>query len=171
MMNIMNYPKEMLDLVNEHDEVVGSIDRDEAYAQCLTNFRVINAFLRNDKGEIFIPRRQMHKRLFPGALDVSCGGHVSSGETYLEAFAKEVREELNLNVLTLPYKILGKLTPKNGVHAYMTVYEIITNETPVYNPIDFSEHYWLQPQAVLDRLETGDTAKSDLPILLKHFYL
>lgn len=166
------YEEEILDLVDGNDKVIGSMERNEVYAKGLSNFRVINVFLRNNEGKLFIPRRQLTKRLFPGRLDVSCGGHVSSGETYLEACKKELSEELNIDLLTVTYKILGTMNPHNdGVSAFMTVYEIETDDTPDYNSEDFSEHYWLSPQEIMDRIANGDTAKGDLPKLLKKFYL
>lgn len=165
------HQEEMLDLVNERDEVIGSMGRNEVYAKGLTNFRVINVFLKNNEGKLFIPRRQLTKRLFPGALDVSCGGHVSSGETYLEACTKELGEELNIDPTKVPYRILGTMNPHNdGVSAFMTVYEIETSETPSYNNEDFSEHYWLSPREIMGRIAEGDTTKGDLPKLLQKFY-
>ena len=45
----MNQPihdvDELLDIVNEHDHVIGQKYRSEIYNQGLSNFRVINAFL------------------------------------------------------------------------------------------------------------------------------
>lgn len=162
----------MLDLVNEKDEVIGTMERNEVYAKGLSNFRVINVFLKNSDGKLFIPRRQLTKRLFPGGLDVSCGGHVSSGETYLEACTKEVSEELNFDLSEVSCKVLGTMNPHNdGVSAFMTVYEIETDETPDYNREDFSEHYWLSPQEVIDKIANGDIAKGDLPKLLQKLYL
>jgi isopentenyldiphosphate isomerase len=103
--------EEILDLVNENDEVIGSMERSEVYVRGLSNFRVINVFLKNSDGKLFVPRRQLTKRLFPGALDVSCGGHVSSGETYLEACTKELGEELNIDFTKVSYRILGTMNP------------------------------------------------------------
>lgn len=37
--------QELLDIVNEHDQIIGQKYRSEIYQQRLTNFRVINAFL------------------------------------------------------------------------------------------------------------------------------
>lgn len=166
------HQEEMLDLVNEQDEVIDSMERNEVYAKGLTNFRVINVFLKNSDGKLFIPRRQLTKRLFPGALDVSCGGHVSSGETYLEACVKELQEELNIDLTQTKYKALGTMNPhQDGVSAFMTVYEIETDETPNYNPEDFSEHHWLTPEEVMAKINGGDKAKGDLPKLIEKYYL
>lgn len=165
-------PIEMLDLVDEQDAVIGVMERNEVYKQGLNNFRVINAFIKNSEGKLFIPRRQKHKRLFPLGLDVSVGGHVTSGETYEEAFAKEAREELNLDIRSLPFTVLGKLTPSaDSVSAFMTVYEIASDETPSYNPDDFVEHFWLTPHEIIEHITGGDLAKDDLIKLVRKFYL
>ncbi len=163
--------EEILDLVNENDEIIGSLPRSEVYAQNLHNFRVINCFIKNSEGKLWIPRRQAHKRIFPNALDMSCGGHVSSGETYDIAFAKEMSEELNIDVSKVTYSVLGTMTPKDGVGAFMTVYEIISDTVPTYNEDDYSGYEWLSPAEILERLASGDTSKDDLPVLIKKFYM
>ena len=65
------HPEEYLDLVDENDTVIGKKLRSEIYAEGLLNFRVINVFLINSKGQIWIPRRTASKAIFPSALDFS----------------------------------------------------------------------------------------------------
>ncbi|HLC62782.1 MAG TPA: NUDIX domain-containing protein [Candidatus Nanoarchaeia archaeon] len=93
---------EYLDLVDENDKIIGRKERSEVYKLNLSNFRVVNAFIRNKKGLIWVPRRSASKRIFPLCLDMSMGGHVSSGETYLQAFKRELKEELNINASKVP---------------------------------------------------------------------
>lgn len=162
---------EYLDLVDENDSVVGKKKRSEVYAQHLHNFRVVNAFIINSQGKIWIPRRTANKRVFPSCLDMSMGGHVESGETYEQTFKRETQEELNLDTDTVPVRLLGHLSPqKDGVSAFMNVYEIKMDEAPNYNKHDFTEYFWLTPKEILERLERGDKAKDDLPRLVKIFY-
>lgn len=162
---------EILDLVNEEDEVIGTIPRSEAHEKNLHNFRVVNLFVINDKGELWIPRRTKEKRLYPNALDMSMGGHVESGETYEQALVRETSEELNLELTKIPYRLLGKLTPhEHGVHCFQSVYEVKLNEAPKYNPHDYSEYFWMMPKDLLQKIADGEPAKSDLPILVKYFF-
>lgn len=163
---------EYLDLVNEKDEVIGKKWRSEVYAEGLSNFRVVNVFLISSEGKLWIPRRVATKRVFPLCLDMSMGGHVESGETYDESFKRELAEELNLDADTMPWKMIGHLTPgEHGVSAYMNVYEIRTDEVPSFNPDDFTEYYWLTSEELLQRITDGDGAKGDLPKLVRKFYL
>ncbi len=165
------HPVEYLDLVNENDEVIGKKLRSEIYKEGLTNFRVVNVFIINSKGQIWIPRRTANKAIFPLTLDFSAAGHVESGESYDEAFAKEVREELNIDVSKIPYQTLGKLTPKDGVKLFEMNYEIQSDEVPTFNPDDFVEYFWLTPKEIIDRIEAGEKAKDDIIVLLRRFYL
>jgi len=162
---------EPLDLVDEQDRVVGVMRRSEVYAKKLHNIRVVNLFIKNSRGELWIPRRTAHKRSFPLCLDMSMGGHVESGETYEETFRRELREELNMDANAVPCRYLGYITPHaHDVNAFMKVWEIQQDEAPRYNPDDFTEYFWLTPDALFKRLADGDISKNDLPKLVKHFY-
>ncbi|KKP24832.1 MAG: NUDIX hydrolase [candidate division TM6 bacterium GW2011_GWF2_28_16] len=162
---------ELLDLVDENDIVIATMWRAEVYAKKLSNFRAINAFLKNSKGEVWIPLRVTTKRVFPLHLDMSVGGHVSSGETYDQAFVREVQEEINLDVTKLSYKKIGLFVPhKHGVSAFQTVYEIDYEQDPDFNKNDFIKGQWMLPQDALQLILSGQKAKGDLPKLLHLVY-
>jgi isopentenyl-diphosphate delta-isomerase len=162
---------EYLDIVDENDNVIGKKKRSEVYAENLSNFRVINAFILNSQGEIWIPRRSAHKKIFPLCLDMSVGGHVASGENYEEALRRETLEEIGVDIDKVSYCFLGYLTPKlDNVSAHMKVYEIKMDEAPNYNKNDFVEYFWLTPKAFFNKLARGEKTKEDLPKLIKKFY-
>lgn len=164
--------EEILDIVDSDDQVIGVMPRNEVYSKGMTNFRVINCFIKNSKGELWIPRRVATKKLFPLSLDMSCGGHVSSGETYGEAFAKEMKEELNIDISLTSWREVGTFTPhRHGVGAFMKVYEVTQDETPGFNRDDYFEYLWITPEDLMKKLESGEKTKGDLPRLLKLLYL
>lgn len=165
-------PEEILDLVNESDEVIGSLSRKEVYAQGLRNYRVIHAFIVNTEGKLWIPRRVSSKKLYPNGLDYSIAGHVESGETYVEGLIKEASEEVGLDLNLVPYKEIGRFNPfQNEVHCFQRVYEIQADEVPNYNREDFSGFEWLTPQEVIGRYENGEVGKEDIPEVIKLCYL
>ena len=162
---------ELMDVVDRHDNIVGQKKRSELYAEDSPNCRAINVFLVNVQGQIWIPRRTAHKQLYPLHLDMSCGGHVRSGESYEGALKREVAEELNIDIEQVPWRLLGHLTPyDDGVSMFMKVYEIQDNETPHWNLDDFVESYWLWPWEVIDRIKKGARVKGDLSLLIEKFY-
>ncbi len=167
----MNPSEEFLDLVDDNDNVIAKKTRTEIYRTGLKNYRVVNAFIKNSEGKLWIPRRGPNKRIFPLSLDFSMGGHVDSGEGYEQAFKREVAEELNLDMDTLEYRELGKLSPRiNRVSSFMMVYEVAYSEAVNYNKNDFVEAYWLTPQELRERIHDGEKVKSDLPVLIEVFY-
>ncbi len=162
---------ELLDLVDQDDNVIGKMWRSEVYAKGLSNFRAINAFLKNSQGEIWIPLRVATKKLFPLHLDMSVGGHVSSGESYDQSFKRELLEELNIDLTQVVYRKIGLFVPhKHNVSAFQTVYEIDYDKDPDFNKNDFIEGHWMLPEQVIKLIASGKKAKSDLPKLLRLIY-
>jgi isopentenyldiphosphate isomerase len=164
---------ELIDIVDENDNVVGQEKRSIITQKKLSSYRVINAFLINSEGKLWIPRRTPHKSIFPSGLDVSVGGYVESGESYEMAMARELKEELNLEMEQVCYRLLGYLNPHvHDVSSFMKVYEIQYEQSPNYNPDDFVEAFWLTPKELMDKTTLEQyPPKTDLPKLLRLFYL
>jgi isopentenyl-diphosphate delta-isomerase len=164
--------EEYLDLVDENDNIIGREKRSVVHKNNLRNFRVINAFIINDEGKLWIPRRTADKANDPLALDMSVGGHVESGSTYEETLAKEAQEELNIDVNEIQFKEVGYFKAgEHGLKCFQKVYEIRQNDAPKFNKEDFIGYYWLSPQELVDWVAKGEPAKFDLPILIKELYL
>ena len=47
-------------------------------------------------GEVLLQRRALDKDSWPGALDISCAGHVSAGDAPLPSAVRELEEELGI---------------------------------------------------------------------------
>ena len=158
---------ELIDIVDEKDLVIGQIYRSEAWQKKLKNFRTINAFLLNDKKEIWIPRRSAHKKLFPLCLDSSVGGHVIAGEDYDQALKRELLEELSIELAQTSYTFLAKLIPtQHNISTYTQVYIIYTNINPQYNKDDFIDSTWISIEKLQEKIKSGVPVKSDLAILV-----
>jgi isopentenyldiphosphate isomerase len=161
--------EEILDLVNEADEVIGQVSRTRAWAERLP-VRFINAFVVNSSGQLWIPRRAASKSMFPNCLDMSVGGHVISGETYLEAFKRETLEEIGVDVDTLEWREIAYFSPfETTLSAFMCVYEIRLEHVAL-NPDDFSEAFWMTPLELQQRIVQGEAVKGDLEEILERIY-
>lgn len=162
---------ELLDIVDFNDQVIGQKYRSEIYATKVSNFRVINALLINSNKHVWIPRRSATKKLFPLCLDASVGGHVAAGESYEQAFERELQEELNIKLSDVTYHLLAKLSPhEHGVSAYMHVYLITTDKEPIYNTDDFISASWYEITELQSIIKNGEHTKGDLPALINLLY-
>lgn len=114
--------------------------------------------------------RTAHKKLFPLHLDFSVGGFVSAGESYDQAFERELQEELNLELNMMQHYLLANLSPYvYPVSSFMQLYIINSNNTPNYNKNDFIEYKWMTIQELEERIIKGEAVKNDLPILVNFF--
>lgn len=90
-------PDEVFDVVNESDVVIGREFRRDIHRRGLLH-RAIHIFWLRGDGRLCLQRRSYAKDNCPGLLSSSCAGHVDSGETYLAAAVRELREELGVDV-------------------------------------------------------------------------
>lgn len=82
-------------IVNEKDEIIGEMDKKEAYAKSqMLRSSVILVF--NDKNELFLQKRAANKDRYPSYYCASAAGHVEPGESYEEAAKRELLEELGI---------------------------------------------------------------------------
>ena len=160
----MNDEDELLDLVNRHDEVIGTILRSEYNTLAENNLgyiRSVEMLIQNDEGKLWIPRRTADKKIAPDGLDYSMGGHVGSGEGYVESALREIKEELNLDLLPEDLQFIKKFEP--AVIPYFRAFYIYhSNETPDYNPKDFVGADWLGPDEIIKKINNGSSAKTTL---------
>lgn len=97
--------QEMFDIVDERDQVVGQLPREEVHVNNLRH-RAVHMLLFNKSGEVFLQKRSLWKDKNPFLWDSSAAGHVDSGETYATAATRELREEIGA---VADLKSLGKL--------------------------------------------------------------
>ncbi|MEV4535992.1 NUDIX domain-containing protein [Asanoa sp. NPDC049518] len=122
---------ELLDIVDEHDRVVGQAPRQEAYTNRLRH-RCVFVLVRDAEGRIFVHRRTARKLVFPSLYDMFVGGVVGAGESYDEAALREAEEELGVSGLPAPV-LLFKFLYETSEHAWWSaVYE--TRCTSPVNP-------------------------------------
>jgi isopentenyl-diphosphate delta-isomerase len=93
----MQIQRELFDVVDEQDRVIGTATRAEAHAHGLRH-RAVHVFVFNKGGELYVQKRSATKDTFPGCYDSSASGHVSRGENYDACAVRELREELGIQL-------------------------------------------------------------------------
>ncbi len=160
--NAIDNPTEILDLVDQNDEIIGSITRDEVLSLEATGrgfARAVGIFLVNDEGQLWVPRRSLTKKLAPGGIDFSAGEHVTSGESYEAAALRGIQEELHFQPNTAKLFYVGKLGPFKGMPYFHAIYTYATNDVPNFNTGDYMSFEWLMPPEVTAKLKQGEPAK------------
>lgn len=97
----------------------------------------------------------------PNGLDYSTGGHVGSGENYLESALREIAEELNLSLTENDLEFI-KMFRDDDIRYIRAVYVYRSDAVPDYNPSDFVSWEWLTPEALLVKLDSGVPAKGSI---------
>ena len=160
----MSTDEEILDLVDENDEVIGTIARSDygkLVDEKLGYIREVAMFIQNDEGKFWIPTRSADKQIAPNGLDYSMAGHVGTGESYIEATLRETREELNLTLKPEDLQLIGKYPPKQ-IPYFRTLYIYRSNTEPEFNHSDFIDAEWLSLDEIASRLNNGTPAKISL---------
>lgn len=91
----MDPADELVDVVDEGNEVVGTVTRRELRAGHLLH-RCTYVFVLNPLGELYVHRRTPSKDVYPGFYDVVAGGVNAAGESYEDCARRELEEELGV---------------------------------------------------------------------------
>ncbi|MBQ0854514.1 NUDIX domain-containing protein [Streptomyces sp. BH-SS-21] len=148
----MSSADEILDVVDEHDEVVGRARRGDVYARGMRH-RCAFIQVTDAQGRLFVHRRTSTKLVFPSLYDMFVGGVVGAGESYDEAALREAEEELGVSGLARP-TFLFKFLYEDGAGKswWSAVYEVRC-EIPVRPQVEeVAWHAFLSEGEVEERL-------------------
>ena len=85
--------KDKVILVNEHDDMVGVMEKMEAHRQGLLH-RAFSIFIFNSKGEMLLQQRAISKYHSGGLWTNACCSHPMPGEKTIDAAQRRLKEEL-----------------------------------------------------------------------------
>ncbi|GAA3689341.1 NUDIX domain-containing protein [Nonomuraea antimicrobica] len=131
---------ELVERVDERDRVLGVVDRAEAERRRWMH-RIATTICRDPMRRILVLRRAEQLTRFPGRYDVMVGGAVDVGESYEDAAARELSEELGADV---PVRFMFKFLCRDGVSpVWFGVHEAVIIEPLVPDPSEIAWHAWL----------------------------
>ena len=89
---------ELIDVLDENGVKTGRVaTREEIHREGLWH-RVIVVAILNDQNEILLQQRSHNKEKNPDLWDISAAGHISAGQDSLSAAAREINEEVSVNL-------------------------------------------------------------------------
>lgn len=143
-MHARSSSNELLDVVDENDQVLRQLPRDEVHAQGLRH-RAAHILVLDSTGRVFVQRRAWWKECQPGLWDTSAAGHVDAGESYVAAAERELEEELGL-------RARGRLRPMCRLEAcpntgfeFVEVFLVVADAEPTPDPHEIIDSRWCSP--------------------------
>lgn len=101
--------EEVIDILDEVEQRTGEVRTySEVHAKGLRH-RTVHIWFLNSNKQLLLQKRSKNKITHPGCWDISVAGHVSAGETTIEAAQKETREEIGLPLPPEAYQKLFTL--------------------------------------------------------------
>jgi isopentenyl-diphosphate delta-isomerase type 1 len=101
-----NDPIEYLDILNDKGEKTGeSVPYTDVHTKGLIH-RAVHMWIMNSKRELLLQRRSPNKGSYPNHWDISAAGHVSAGQSSVEAAQREMEEELGLELPNSAFRYL-----------------------------------------------------------------
>ncbi|MYS80029.1 NUDIX hydrolase [Embleya scabrispora] len=141
---------ELVEHVDERDLVLGVVERGEAEREGWPH-RIATTICRDRAGRILVLRRSETMPRFPGYYDVMVGGAVNVGESYEEAAARELSEELGVRV---PVRFMFKFLCREGISpVWFGVHEAVVAEPLVPDPGEIGWLDWLTLDELRDVID------------------
>jgi len=85
--------EEQVILVNEYDKQIGLMPKLEAHEKAVLH-RAFSVFVFNNKNELMLQQRALHKYHSPGLWTNTCCSHQRDGESNLQAGIRRLQEEM-----------------------------------------------------------------------------
>ncbi|GGE00705.1 isopentenyl-diphosphate Delta-isomerase [Planktosalinus lacus] len=148
-------PEEMVVLVNENDEKIGLMPKQEAHEKALLH-RAFSVFVFNKKNELMLQQRAFDKYHSPGLWTNTCCSHQRDGETNIEAGKRRLQEEMGFDTnLKETISFIYKAPFDNGLteHEYDHILVGYFNGHPKINPEEVADWKWMSLEDIKNDIE------------------
>ena len=132
-------------LVNENDEVVGSMEKIEAHEKALLH-RAFSVFVINKNNELMLQRRALGKYHSPGLWTNTCCSHPRVNESYEQGAHRRMVEEMGFDCeLKDMFSFIYKAPFDNGLteHELDHVFVGYCDTEPKINPDEVDSWKWM----------------------------
>lgn len=165
--------QEMVILVDENDQPIGTMEKIEAHEKAVLH-RAFSVFIINQKGEIMLQQRASHKYHSPLLWTNTCCSHQRVGETNLEAGKRRLQEEMGFEVsLKELFHFIYKAPFDNGLTEHELDHVMIGyyNREPNINPEEVESWKWMGIEDIRkDMTENPEIYTVWFKIIFDEFY-
>ncbi|MCZ4320314.1 isopentenyl-diphosphate Delta-isomerase [Aequorivita viscosa] len=165
--------EEQVILVNENDEQLGLMPKQEAHIKGVLH-RAFSVFIFNDKNELMLQQRALHKYHTPGLWTNTCCSHPRDGETTLDAGKRRLFEEMGFTTaLKETTSFIYKAPFDNGLTEHELDHILVGtyNQSPQINPEEVAAWKWMDLETVKTDIEINpDLYTAWFKIIFDKFY-
>lgn len=122
-------PARFIEVVDDANRPLAVLSRDMAHRQLLRH-RSAQVLVFNADKKIYLQKRNMDKRFFPGRWDVSARTHLHVGEAAGDAATRALREELRLEVDAPQFVRALPACAETGFE-HVTIFAVSRNTQPI----------------------------------------
>lgn len=143
--------RETLEVVDEKCNPVSILSREEIHKKDLFH-KIVHVFLFNEKQEIYLQKKSQAVDQNPGLWTSSASGHVLSGESFLIAAQRELKEELAIKV---KLEEVLRLPPSEETrNECVSLFVGYTKKSPKPNPLEIEEGKFFSVEEINKLVET-----------------
>lgn len=137
--------EEKVILVDENDNQIGLMPKMEAHEKAVLH-RAFSVFIFNDKNELMLQQRALHKYHSPGLWTNTCCSHQRDGESNIEAGKRRLNEEMGfVTDLRETTSFVYKAPFDNGLTEHELDHVMIGNynKEPIINKDEVASWKWM----------------------------
>jgi len=165
--------EELVILVDEDDQQVGLMPKMEAHEKALLH-RAFSVFVFNNKKELMIQQRALHKYHSPGLWTNTCCSHQREGESNIDAGKRRLMEEMGFSVdLEESISFIYKAPFDNGLteHEYDHILLGSFEGEPDLNPDEVAAWKWMSLEAIQEDMKINSEIYTEwFKIIFDKFY-
>ena len=147
--------EELVVLVNEKDEKVGLMPKQEAHIKGVLH-RAFSVFVLNSKNELMLQHRALEKSHSPGLWTNTCCSHQRDGEDSISAGKRRLMEEMGFNCdLKETTSFIYKAPFDNGLTEHELDHILVGHfeGEPKINPDEVADWKWMRVEQVKEDIE------------------
>lgn len=148
--------EELLDIVNDEDIILGQEMRSTAHRLGLQH-RGVHVFLFTPAGKMLVQKRNKDRAQYPSLLDCSVSEHVKAGESYREAAARGMKEEMGVEGIEVSPLVKFRMNYGPNDNEISTLYEGAVDPIEVkFDPVEIEGVFYHSLDELQNMMDGGN---------------